>query len=62
MKMGGRGLAFAAALALCGPVAGQEAVGPVPDSLDGAAYTSIEGRRATIYFVPGQVALAERMR
>ncbi len=62
MRIGGRALALAAALVLCEPVSGQEAVGPVPDSLDGAAYTSIQGRRATIYFVPGQAALAERMR
>src|SRR5690606_39647826 len=35
---------------------------PVPAVLDGAPYETIRGRRATVYFVPGQAALAERVR
>lgn len=35
---------------------------PVPDTIDGAAYQSIRGRRATVYFVEDQAMLAERVR
>ena len=35
---------------------------PVPDTLDGLPYVALPGRRATVYHVPAQVALAERMR
>ncbi|MEX2466737.1 MAG: hypothetical protein WD995_07485 [Gemmatimonadota bacterium] len=35
---------------------------PVPDSLDGTAYLSLQGQSVTVYFVEGHAALAERMR
>jgi hypothetical protein len=35
---------------------------PVPDTLDGAPYVALPGRRVTVYHVPTQAALAERMR
>lgn len=35
---------------------------PVPDTLDGRAYQSLRGRRATVHFARGDAALAERVR
>jgi len=35
---------------------------PVPDSIEGEPYAALVGRRATVYHVPAQAALADRMR
>ncbi len=52
--------ALVLALLLGAGTAGSEA--QVPPTLDGAPYQSIRGHRATVYFVAGQAALAERVR
>jgi len=51
-----------AALSLAAGAGQDSARTPVPDTLDGRVYEEMPGARATLYYVPEQRALAERMR